>query len=367
MLTLSRDKVLSYRLLLLLTAILMNFLDFFGRFVLVFDVILWYNDIKMTFTECQVSGGMLMMKRFVALLMVLCMMCGAMNAVADTAATVTVGPYTFDVPSGMTCGQARQVNDEISVMEASGSTWMGSYNMSCVTIKYDPSEVESEGVMVYQNFYVLTALLLGQQNMSLMNPRDSYISMDQGPNLMMGEVSQGNNQKIMALSYYYDNAGFMMMVIGDSGTWTAARDMAVTARRASANAASSSNVPMVVITSTSAKVRTIPSATADIIKTAYRGESFELVRENREWYAVKVDGRIGYINKIVAKIVESVPMIVITAASGKIRTEASVSGGLIKTAYKGETYELIEQRGDWYVVKVDGRTGYIHKGVAAIQ
>lgn len=59
--------------------------------------------------------------------------------------------------------------------------------------------------------------------------------------------------------------------------------------------------------------------------------------------------------------------VVITADSARIRTEQSVSGGLIKTAYRGETYELIKQSGDWYVVKVDGRTGYIHKGVAAIQ
>ena len=59
--------------------------------------------------------------------------------------------------------------------------------------------------------------------------------------------------------------------------------------------------------------------------------------------------------------------VVITADSGKIRTEASISGGLIKTAYKGETYELIEESGDWYVIEVDGRTGYLHSGVAEIQ
>lgn len=59
--------------------------------------------------------------------------------------------------------------------------------------------------------------------------------------------------------------------------------------------------------------------------------------------------------------------VVITADSGKIRTEPSISGGLIKTAYKGETYELIEQSGDWYVIDVDGRTGYLHSGVAEIQ
>lgn len=59
--------------------------------------------------------------------------------------------------------------------------------------------------------------------------------------------------------------------------------------------------------------------------------------------------------------------VVITADSGKIRTEASISGGLIKTASKGETFELIRKEGDWFVVDVNGRTGYIHQGVAAIQ
>lgn len=59
--------------------------------------------------------------------------------------------------------------------------------------------------------------------------------------------------------------------------------------------------------------------------------------------------------------------VVITADSGKIRTEASISGGLLKTAYKGEAFPLQNESGDWYIVDVDGRTGYIHKGVAAIQ
>lgn len=63
----------------------------------------------------------------------------------------------------------------------------------------------------------------------------------------------------------------------------------------------------------------------------------------------------------------SMKYVVITADSGKIRSEASISGGLIKTAYKGETFVLLEEITDWYIVDVDGRTGYIHQGVAAIQ
>ncbi|MBQ8555864.1 MAG: SH3 domain-containing protein [Clostridia bacterium] len=62
-----------------------------------------------------------------------------------------------------------------------------------------------------------------------------------------------------------------------------------------------------------------------------------------------------------------VDYVVVTADSGKIRTEASISGGLIKTAYKGETFVYVDEITDWYIIEVDGRTGYIHKGVSAIE
>jgi len=59
--------------------------------------------------------------------------------------------------------------------------------------------------------------------------------------------------------------------------------------------------------------------------------------------------------------------VVVTGDSAKIRTEASVSGGLVKTATKGETFPYVSETGDWYVIDVNGRTGYIHKGVSVIK
>jgi hypothetical protein len=59
--------------------------------------------------------------------------------------------------------------------------------------------------------------------------------------------------------------------------------------------------------------------------------------------------------------------VVITAESGRIRKEASISGDMIRKAYEGETFELIREETDWYIIDVDGRKGYIHKGVSAIQ
>lgn len=79
------------------------------------------------------------------------------------------------------------------------------------------------------------------------------------------------------------------------------------------------------------------------------------------------ESKLAPIREAAAEVAAAKRYVAITADSGKIRTEASISGGLIKTAYKGETFELIREEGDWYVVDVNGRTGYIHKGVAAIQ
>lgn len=64
---------------------------------------------------------------------------------------------------------------------------------------------------------------------------------------------------------------------------------------------------------------------------------------------------------------EAAARVVITADSARIRTEQSISGGLIKTAYKGESFPCIGETNDWYVIEVNGRTGYVHKGVSAIQ
>lgn len=59
--------------------------------------------------------------------------------------------------------------------------------------------------------------------------------------------------------------------------------------------------------------------------------------------------------------------VIITADSAKIRTEASISAGLVKTAYKGEYFTLLGESGDFYKISISGKTGYVHKDVSGIQ
>ncbi len=59
--------------------------------------------------------------------------------------------------------------------------------------------------------------------------------------------------------------------------------------------------------------------------------------------------------------------VVITGDSAKVRAEASLNGRLIKTVYNGESFICMGTSGDFYIIVVDGQTGYVHKGVSAIK
>lgn len=61
------------------------------------------------------------------------------------------------------------------------------------------------------------------------------------------------------------------------------------------------------------------------------------------------------------------PDVVITADSAKVRSEASLSGGLLVNATNGMAFPYVGEEGDWYIIDVNGQTGYVHKGVAVIQ
>lgn len=64
---------------------------------------------------------------------------------------------------------------------------------------------------------------------------------------------------------------------------------------------------------------------------------------------------------------EDFGMVVITADSAWVRKKASFSGSIYHKALKGDTYELIGTQKEWYIVDVNGQKGYVHSGVCEIQ
>lgn len=64
---------------------------------------------------------------------------------------------------------------------------------------------------------------------------------------------------------------------------------------------------------------------------------------------------------------DQVNWVVVTADTARIRHKPDISAWELKLARKGDKFELVRQEGAWYVVKVDGRQGYIHSGVTEIR
>ena len=50
-----------------------------------------------------------------------------------------------------------------------------------------------------------------------------------------------------------------------------------------------------------------------------------------------------------------------------IRFSPSISAAVLVYAYTGDTFRVRYEEGDWYCIDVEGKYGYIHKGVAYIQ
>lgn len=70
---------------------------------------------------------------------------------------------------------------------------------------------------------------------------------------------------------------------------------------------------------------------------------------------------------ILLSIEENTEMVVITADTASVRKEASLSGAMIRKAVKGESFEYLGEEGNFYILMIDGQQGYVAKGVAEIQ
>lgn len=59
--------------------------------------------------------------------------------------------------------------------------------------------------------------------------------------------------------------------------------------------------------------------------------------------------------------------VVITNSSANIRSGPGGDYDKLTTARQGDTFPLIREEGNWYVIDVNGQTGYVTKSLSAIQ
>ena len=349
------------------------------------------------------------MRKLVSLLLALCMMCSAMVAVAEQATQEVDGWVKYQVPVGLVeKGRVELFSAEQVYLECD------QYQLTITTM--DVAGVIYQLYSHWDERY-LDDYVLGQY------PREiAAMSLMLGPIMRSGEqgiqhalradkldAGMVDGQPIMAFhcplyvlySHYSDDKngiGFVVEVRPQQGAVMTEAEMMQIAKAVCLSYQGlteqyyDDNLEVVVTEDQAIVKYEEPKWPGWYDEHSYwvaeKNESFTVVGEYGAWYitswmeyiprwCVSVANLDGS-NDMQSPASETVAgeqtaeesaaqRVVITADSGKIRTEASISGGLIKTAYKGETFELIEQSGDWYIVNVNGRTGYIHKGVAAIQ
>lgn len=60
-------------------------------------------------------------------------------------------------------------------------------------------------------------------------------------------------------------------------------------------------------------------------------------------------------------------LVVVTEGSAHIRTAPDANSDRIRTAYQGESFPHYGQHGSWYIINVDGQTGYVSTALTALQ
>ncbi len=140
-------------------------------------------------------------------------------------------------------------------------------------------------------------------------------------------------------------------------------------------------------------IRLQPSTEADILGSLATGDKVTVVGETSQWFKVNIDGNIGYINKAflvnqpttqsetTQQDADSTPVsdstkttaelnsyidygagyTYYTTSDVNLRTQPGTDSGIVSTVGGGSAVTVIGETDNWFVVSVNGSTGYISK------
>ncbi len=140
-------------------------------------------------------------------------------------------------------------------------------------------------------------------------------------------------------------------------------------------------------------IRLQPSTEADVLGTLSQGDKVTVVGETPQWFKVNVNGNIGYISKAflvynpttqsetTQQDANSTPVsdstktaaelnsyidygtgyTYYTTSDVNLRTQPGTDSGILNTVNNGAAVTVIGETDNWFVVSVNGSTGYISK------
>lgn len=262
------------------------------------------------------------MKKLFAMLLALCLMCGVVSAGAEdaliTAQNVKIGNMTFEIPAEVTV----EDHGELTIATAT----CDNYNLYIYAIDWSIASFDlyaTDYDEQINNFIWLNAMFFGdvQSAVDILNAsackRGDVNLLDGQDAVYLGSDGLG------LLTHYYREAGFLIVVEGTNKYATGTRAM----------------------------------ETAIEIARSFRvdGVSEEQMAADAE--AARIAAEQAAMQKYV----------VITNSSANVRSGPGGDYAKVTTAVKGDTFPLIGEEGNWYIIDVNGQTGYVTKGLSAIQ
>lgn len=208
---------------------------------------------------------------------------------------------TFQLPEGYTV----ETSGNFAMGEGAGSSLL----MVCCNWEDEGMDITVTGDLQVDNAFWCAYLLAQDQDFAATLASTSLVvdaNMPDGKPVLMATTDS-----VIYLAHYYNGTGFLLAVLNEGDTDLEAMtliafEMAQSFRldgvseeqmAADAAANAASVQQYVIITNTSVNLRSGPDASYTKIGVAYEGDSFPLLGESGNWYMIDVNGQTGYVSK----------------------------------------------------------------------
>ena len=137
----------------------------------------------------------------------------------------------------------------------------------------------------------------------------------------------------------------------------------------------------VVNVESSLRIRSGASTSHSVIGYLYEGNTFDIIEKSGDWYKIKHNGRIGYVygeyvkpagessstnNNVDNDLGGKVGQVINVTSSLRIRSGAGTNHSVVGYLSNGEKFDITGRSGDWYKIKTNRHSGYVHKDYVRI-
>ena len=259
------------------------------------------------------------MKKMFAMLLALCMMCGAMVAGAEEVAVqeVKVGKATFEIPAALSMTSNGLLLDGVNIAMCEGDQYtiiIETFDWKAMPYDLDNTSEDEHGDNFFMGAYLffenpeLAANMLGLSERLIYKNGMVIIDYATDGATLVTRYEQNNGCAILVMQGNSPLTAAQGYEIGVSVAESfridgvSEKDIAADAEADSGDADTEAAQQYVVITNSSANIRSGPDGSAQKIATAVKGDTFPLVGEEGNWYIIDVNGQNGYVTKSLSAI-----------------------------------------------------------------